>query len=122
MSICSLDCLVLFVLVYSTCFTDFVLYLKHCLIVMHYKIVPFQARHSVTPNFLLELCPLVYLSIAVMFDLNLKTAEDKFTNFGSSINHHQTVCKEQKNHICTNIFHGIMPLCNFKLAIVSTLV
>ena len=30
-------------------------HLKHCLIVMHYKIVPFQARHSVPRNFLLYL-------------------------------------------------------------------
>ena len=40
-----------------SCFSDFVLYLKQCLIVMHFKMVLFQARHSVPRNFLFLLYP-----------------------------------------------------------------
>ena len=46
-----------------------------------------------------------------MFDLNLKIAEDMFTNFGSTINHHQTVCKEKKKNISAPTF--LMELCPF---------
>ena len=45
------------------------------------------------------LCTMVIFSIEIMFDLNLKTAEDMFTNLGLSINHQQKVCKEQEPYL-----------------------
>ena len=49
-------------------------------------------------------------SIAILFDLNLKTAKDMFTNFGSSINHYQTVCKEQKTYLHLHFSWNYAPL------------
>ena len=43
--------------------------------------------------------PLVIFSKEIMFDQKLKTTEDMFTNFSSSINNHQTVYKERKPHL-----------------------
>ena len=52
------------------------------------------------PTIVFQICILVVFSIEIV-NLNLKTAEDMFTNFGLSIIHHQTVCKEQEpnNHL-----------------------
>ena len=54
-------------------------------------------RKKTPITFYWNLCPFVILSIKIVFALKFKTVEDAFTNFGTStsINNHQTVCKEQ---------------------------
>lgn len=51
------------------------------------------------PIFLLELSPYIIFIIEVVFAHNFETVEHMFTNFGTYINHHQTVCKEQEPYL-----------------------
>ena len=41
----------------------------------------------------------VIYSTEIMFALNFKTAENMFTNSGTCIYYHQTVCKEQEPYL-----------------------
>ena len=72
-----------------------------CRVLCEYKVSSADAQKNININstyIFIGNMPLSTFNIAIVFNLNLKTAEDMFTNFGSSINHHQTVCKEQKSY------------------------
>lgn len=69
-----------------------------------------QLMNINSTNILFEFCPFVIFSIEIMFALSLKTGEDMFSNFGTSINHHQTVCKEQEPCLYLHFSRNYAPL------------